>query len=246
MLDIKELIENPDKLNKETLPQLKELTEKYPFFQVARILYVRNLFLQHSPQFGAELRKASAFVPDRSTLFAFTEGEHYQIESAGVAVPEAKAENSNDRTILLIEDFLKQSKTSTQKPSIADLTNDYASFLMKSEENDEDDVASNIDDSNSPQLKGAHLIDSFINETKGKQRVQMKNILDENEFESPEISYEEEEIYTENMVNIYINQGRYEQALEILTKICLNNPKKSSIFAAQMNLLEVIVSGRQQ
>jgi hypothetical protein len=25
MLDIKELIENPDKLNKETLPQLKEL-----------------------------------------------------------------------------------------------------------------------------------------------------------------------------------------------------------------------------
>ena len=249
MLDIKELIENPDKLNKETLPQLKELTEKYPFFQVARILYVRNLFLQHSPQFGTELRKASAFVPDRSTLFAFTEGEHYQIESAGVTQPEIRTESDSNRTISLIDTFLKQSKSDTQRPTIADLTNDYASFLMKSEEQEQDVAIEDAETKMSPQLRGAHLIDSFIQETKGKQRVQMKSLEEEevgSYFESPEISNEEEEIYTENMVNIYIKQGRYEQAYEILSKICLNNPKKSSIFATQMNLLEVIISGKQQ
>ena len=246
MLDIKELIENPDKLNKETLPQLKELTEKYPFFQVARILYVRNLFLQHSPQFGTELRKASAFVPDRSTLFAFTEGEHYQIESAGVAPTEIKTEDDANRTISLIDSFLSQSKTDTQRPTIADLTNDYASFLLKSEEKEEEAKAITDDEPESPKLKGADLIDSFIKETKGKQRVQIKSIDEDLEFESPEITNKEEEIYTENMVNIYIKQGRYEQALEILTKICLNNPKKSSIFATQMKLLEVIIASKKQ
>ena len=43
------------------------------------------------------------------------------------------------------------------------------------------------------------------------------------------------------MVNIYIKQGRYQQALEILRKISLNNPKKSSNFAAQIYLLEVLL-----
>jgi hypothetical protein len=46
------------------------------------------------------------------------------------------------------------------------------------------------------------------------------------------------------MVNIYIKQGRYQQALEILRKICLNNPKKSSNFASQINLLEIITNNK--
>ena len=65
--------------------------------------------------------------------------------------------------------------------------------------------------------------------------------IDDEEFESPELSAEDEEIYTESMVNIYIKQGRYQQALEILRKISLNNPKKSSNFAAQIYLLEVLL-----
>ena len=94
--------------------------------------------------------------------------------------------------------------------------------------------------SEAPKLKGADLIDSFIEETKGKQRMDIADIDDE-EFESPELSAEDEEIYTESMVNIYIKQGRYQQALEILRKISLNNPKKSSNFAAQIYLLEVLL-----
>ena len=245
MLNIQELIENPDKLNKETLPQLKELTEKYPFFQVARILYVRNLFLQHSPLFGTELRKASAFVPDRSTLFAFTEGQHYKIDSADKPSTSIETESQGDRTTKLIEDFLYQAKTETQKPTAVDLMNDYASFLVKSATQEDDDYDF-ISDNDSPKLKGADLIDDFINKTKGKQRVEMQIIDEGKEFDSPEISSEEEEIYTENMVNIYIKQQRFEQALEILRKICLNNPKKSSTFAQQISLLEIIVSGKHQ
>jgi len=243
MLDIQDLIANPEHLNEETLPKLKELTEKYPFFQAARILYVRNLYLQHSPNFSSELKKASVFVPDRTTLFSFSEGQNYILESEGTRSTKIEVENNDgNRTISLIEDFLNQAKSDSSRPSIADLTTDYASFLIKSEAKDEDVEEKEND---APQLRGAHLINSFIEENKGKQRVEIQELPEETEFCSPDISDEEEEIYTENMVNIYIKQGRYMQALEILRKICLNNPEKNINFAAQINLLEVITSGKQ-
>ena len=246
MINIKELIEDTSKLNAETLPELKALLEKYPFFQVVRLLYIANLYKLHSPDFGAELRKASVFVPDRTALFTLTEGINYQLPTEGTNV-DIETEYDDNRTISLINGFLAGERIETDDnkeeeryvPSVADLTNDYASFLMQQDQQDESKKTTDA-----PKLKGGELIDSFIEETKGKQRFEMPAIDDE-EFSSPEFSEEEEEIYTESMVNIYIKQGRYQQALEILRKISLNNPKKSPNFAAQINLLEIILNGQK-
>ncbi|MBQ2166385.1 MAG: hypothetical protein II447_06385 [Bacteroidaceae bacterium] len=56
----------------------------------------------------------------------------------------------------------------------------------------------------------------------------------------------DDDLYNEKIVSILIKQGRYEQALEILNKICLNNPEKNTIFATQMRLLEVVVGHNAQ
>jgi hypothetical protein len=244
MINIKELIEDTSKLNADTLPELKGLLERHPFFQVVRLLYIANLYKLHSPDFGAELRKASVFVPDRTALFTLTEGINYQFPNE-VSNADIETEYDSNRTMSLINGFLADrietdDNDAEEKyvPSVADLTTDYASFLMQQDQQDDKKTK------DSPKLKGEELIDSFIEETKGKQRFEMPNIDDE-EFSSPEFSEEEEEIYTESMVNIYIKQGRYQQALEILRKISLNNPKKSPNFAAQINLLEIILNGQK-
>ncbi len=245
MTDILSLINDKTRLNADTLPLLQEMVEKYPFFQTARLLYVANLFVQHDKRFGEELRKASVFVQDRTPLFLLTEGMHYDIEHIENLVKDIETENDANRTISLIDNFLSSSKSENDAgnsernaPSITDLTTDYANYLIQ-KGNDDDTSAS---DDSVPKLKGGDLIDSFINETKGKQRIDMP-LFDEDaqtDFVSPEITSEDEEILTETMVNIYIKQGRYEQALKILKKICLNNPKKSAYFANQMSLLEII------
>lgn len=252
-MNIKELIQDPSKLSAETLPELKETVEKYPFFQTARLLYVANLYLLHDEAFGPELRRASVMVPDRTALFSLTEGVNYQLETASESKSIIETESDSSRTISLIDTFLNNQvdeKTGKQEqPSIADLTTDYASFLIQNDDLDIEKKDKQQDDE-TPKLRGADLIDSFIEETKGKQRFEIPELSDdyfaangdsENEFTSPTISDEDEEIYTESMVNIYIKQQRYEQALEILRKICANNPKKSSNFAAQMKLLEIII-----
>ncbi len=246
MTDILSLINDKTQLNAQTLPLLQEMVDKYPFFQTARLLYVANLFVQHDRRFGEELRKASVFVQDRTPLFLLTEGMHYDIEHIEKLVGEIETENDANRTISLIDNFLSSSKSEENEtsssgrtsPSITDLTTDYANYLIQ-QGSEEEQLSS---DDNTPKLKGGDLIDSFINETKGKQRIDMP-LFDEDaqtDFVSPEITSEDEEILTETMVNIYIKQGRYEQALKILKKICLNNPKKSAYFANQINLLEII------
>lgn len=252
MINIKELIEDPSVLSTDTLTELKALVEKYPFFQVARLLYVSNLYKIHSKEFGPELRKTSIFVPNRSVLFALTEQAHYELSMQNSCV-DIETENDADRTTSLIRNFLENSTIETSEdeeekrsvPSVADLTTDYASFLMQQERTIP--TVEPINDASSdktPQLKGAELIDSFIKGTQGKQRLDI-NEMDGEAFVSPELSAEDEEIYTESMVNIYIKQGRYQQALEILNKICLSNPKKSSNFAAQIQLLEIILKEKK-
>ena len=248
MINIKDLIEDPSKLNAQTLPELKSMVEKYPFFQVVRLLYVANLYKLHSKDFGTELRKASVFVPDRIALFALTEGINYQLPTEEKNI-NIETENDENRTMSLIDDFLTGSRIEVDDnndnkerlvPSVADLTNDYVSFLVQQDKQ----VETEKKNTNAPKLKRADLIDNFIEENKGKQRVEITDV-DEEDFISPDISDEQEEIYTESMVNIYIKQGRFQQALEILRKISLNNPKKSSNFAAQINLLEIILNGQK-
>ena len=49
---IHELIQHPERLDKDTLYGLRELVARYPYFQAARLLFLRNLFLLHDASFG--------------------------------------------------------------------------------------------------------------------------------------------------------------------------------------------------
>ena len=44
MESIAELIAHPEQLNKDTLHGLRELVAKYPYYQAARLLFLKNLF----------------------------------------------------------------------------------------------------------------------------------------------------------------------------------------------------------
>ncbi len=253
-LDFSRYIEDPSQLDRNTLEELKQLIADYPFFQLARLLYVANLFVLRDQSFGPELRKASALVPDRTALFQLVEAKNYEIEVQHPADDEqAIMTESDDRTITLIDSFLSTQPAQTDEkdkaaephhvPTWTEVTSDYASFL----EMQEDAPVDPADEGTaSLQLNGASLIDNFINETRGQQRYV---IADGSEDEpvglTPQETDADDSLYNENIVNLLIKQEQYEQALEILHKICLNNPEKSATFAPQMQLLQVIVGANK-
>ena len=78
-LNLQNWIAHPDKLNQETLFELKEMIDQYPYFQTARLLYLKNLYLLNDPSFKEELKRNALYMSDLSILFYFIEGEKFTL-----------------------------------------------------------------------------------------------------------------------------------------------------------------------
>ena len=63
-----EFIRHPEKINNDDLRELHTLVERYPYFQTARILYLKALYLLGGVRFRSEL-KAIFQVPEQSDRF---------------------------------------------------------------------------------------------------------------------------------------------------------------------------------
>jgi len=51
----------------------------------------------------------------------------------------------------------------------------------------------------------------------------------------------EQGYFTETLARIYIKQGNYNKALEIIQQLSLQNPKKNAYFADQIRFLEKLI-----
>lgn len=155
-----------------------------------------------------------------------------------------KEEGSKDRTAALIDDFLQQmpseepEKKEKRKPTAAD-AHDYASFLLANET--EEEIQEEAE--STPHMKGQDLIDDFLNNDDGKMELK-----EEPEYE-PEIeepSDSDSGFFTETLARIYIKQGRYSKALEIIRRLNLIYPKKNRYFADQIRFLEKLIINNKQ
>ena len=112
---------------------------------------------------------------------------------------------------------------------------DYVSFLLDTESEDEESPEA-------PLMKGQSLIDDFINNDKGK--IELKEepeyVPESNDTKDSE-NMVDGSYCTETLARIYIQQGRFEKALEIITRLNLIFPKKNAYFADQIRFLEKLI-----
>lgn len=220
-------ISNPKDLNRDTLYELRLLVGRFPYFDAARLLMLKNLYILHDIEFGKELRKAALYLKNRRVLFELMEGY-------GAPVPEDAMEEDPaiDRTMTLIDAFLDtlpKDKFSLEAEGAAAV--DYVSAYLKEPE-ESNDV---------PKLRGQELIDDFLSAGNEKITLQLRN---ENEVETNTIQEDEapeNSFFTETLANIYIKQGKYDKALEIIRRLCLEYPNKNRYFADQIRFLEKLV-----
>jgi predicted Zn-dependent protease len=153
-----------------------------------------------------------------------------------------------NRTISIIDNFLDSNPEPTEgdeqrkvKPTPADAAVDYVAYLMKTESDEEQKEAEQT-----PQLKGQSLIDDFLNKDGAKIQLQEQPTY-KPEIETPaETPAEGEESYfTETLAKIYIKQGRYSKALEIIQRLNLNYPKKNAYFADQIRFLKKLIANEK-
>ena len=216
-MDIAELTQHPEHLDRDTLYELRSLLALYPYYQTVRLLLLQNLYLLHDPTFDEELRRAAIYITDRRVLFQMIEAVHYRHPShQSTQNNQSSPSNQDDqgnRTLSLINNFLdsipKEDETDDEKknhrkPTPADAAVDYVAYLLETEGEmlGADDV---------PKMKGQSLIDDFINIDEGRfvlneepQSLQEVEDGAENDENTPN-----EGIFTETLARIYIKQGKY-------------------------------------
>ncbi len=239
---IETLITHPERLGRQSLYDLRKITAEHPYYQPARILLLKNLFLLHDPTFDDELRRAAIFLTDRRVLFDIVEASHYRIK-------EKKAEQQWEDTTInraasLIDEFLDNIPTDIaekeeeeRRATKADAKVDYMGYLMTANNDAEDKKDDSLD-----------IIDNFLNKAGGRLTLKDKpefipemTMANDNEEDT-----EENEVLTENMANIYIKQGRYDKALSVMRIIHKQSKKKNPYFEDQERFLQKLIISQQK
>ena len=214
---------------------------------------LQNLYLLHDPSFDEELRRAAIYITDRRVIFQMIEAAHYRLhtikgEGDQTAQQASTPHEREKRTISLINNFLdsipqqdaegkkSSANTSVRKPTPADAAVDYVAYLLESETEEDTSEAT-------PQLIGQNLIDSFINSDKSKIVLSDNpQFVPQQEGTDGDSQKDAEEVFfTETLARIYIKQGRYSKALEIIRQLNLQYPKKNAYFADQIRFLEKLI-----
>lgn len=236
MIDLQEWIAHPELLGKESLYTLRNLLARYPYFQTARLLYLKNLYLLHDPSFGEELCHSVIYITNRAFLYHFIEGDLKL--ALQKKTPDSGTEAAGDRTLAIIDAFLASVPEESSYAAIGnEVATDYTSYLMKQE--DEAGTSEETAVAEVAPLRGQDLIDRFIEKadegsffhTKAEQGetdlwpVEEDDLPEEEAGEETEA--EDDSCFTETLAKIYIKQQRYAKALEIIKKLSLKYPKKA-------------------
>ena len=65
------LIKNKTQIQEVETAELKTIVEEYPYFQAARVLYLKGLKNQDSFKYNNELKVTAAYTTDRTLLFNY-------------------------------------------------------------------------------------------------------------------------------------------------------------------------------
>lgn len=246
-MEITALIKHPEMLDRDTLYELRSTLALHPYHQTARLLMLHNLYLLHDATFDEELRKAALYITDRKVIFNMIEAAHYRLTVRN-GNTERNVNDNGSRTVALIDTFLdsipddeEQKADKKRKPTPADAAVDYVAYLLASQDYEEGTKAE------TPQMKGQDLIDNFLEQEQG--RIMLAELpataadsevnADDDEQKEPEDS--DEEYFTETLARIYIKQGRYQKALDIIGRLNDKFPQKNAYFADQMRFLEKLI-----
>lgn len=204
----------PSLLNEGTLPELREMIDEYPYFAVARVLYLINLKNIDSYKFEAELAKHAIFIPDRKVLYKLIHG--YSSKEEFELIPLTDSISTTEESDNLINFALE-------------LTSPFSLL---------DDEISVVEHETE---KPIDLIDKFILEYPNQPERTRKSSLVPNSSGKQNNSIDDG-LITETLAKIYVKQKLYTEAIKAYEKLSLKFPEKNSYFASQIEKIEILIS----
>lgn len=238
--ELYQLMDAPARMNGQTLAELREIVDDFPWFSVARMLYLKNLSVEKDIRFRTELKRSSLFVSDRKQLFLLIEGEKYQLPKE---YKDKRISEEVSDSFSLIDTFLSARAREGEQDDSTDplfliqpsVSSDYIYWSLSNEESEEKTEGDDV------RMKHQDLIDSFIE----KEDHHFESLEKASEGQVGVLDIEEDGLddsfFTETLAHIYVKQKRYVKALQIIRNLSLKYPEKNSYFADQIRFLEKLI-----
>ncbi len=218
-----------------------------PYFAAAGVALLRHLPADFDDDMLADIRHRVALAAaDNRTILAAKYGDAWT-----KFYPCAEEDGRQDTTDV-IDTFLRTYGSCTPEEEaqlerlIFNPTPDYAELLARQEQEELPEE----EDDGAPGSQEA-LINAFIRSQHPKSAAVPEYSAEEPEKEEesepahrPEPS--DDSLLSESLAKIFIKQGRYERAYEIISGLNLKFPKKSAYFADQLRFLHKLIINQRR
>ena len=211
-------------INSVETAELKSIINQYPFFQSARALYLKGLKNQDHFRYNNELKKTAAHTIDRTVLFEYITSETFE-----------KKENLQDVITKKIQSEAKEDIRLDEAKVASDLTigkpiqfksSDSYSFHQWLQLSTKKPLQSVVEKKSEKE----HIIDTFIsNNPKIEPLGKTESVTIEVVANEPN-----SQLMTETLAKVYLEQKKFENAIQAYRILSLKYPEKSGFFADQI------------
>ncbi len=250
-------------LNAEQTDELDTLVEAYPYFQTARAMQLKGIKAHRSFSYNQALKVTAAHTTDRAVLFDFITSKEFTQQTTAKQITnnhfsekvqeDEIAMNAQEADKILDPDLFspatekirkEKEDESQQDKSLAIGTplefdkkeeHSFAQWLQLTKVKplaEENEAATKPSDKKKD--KKFDLIDNFI--------ANNPKIKPTKEKTFPPVSLEKnqpsQELMTETLARVYLEQKNYEKAIQAYNILILKNPEKSSLFADQIRAIK--------
>ena len=255
------LLSKPNAINETQTMALEAILLQFPYFQSARALHLKGLYNQDSFRYNYELKKTAAHTTDRSILFDFITSEKFvtlqksnidaqeeiikevnvidsEILSENPAISESlepiTTEDSEAMVSESIESSTFEEKLEIGKPLHFNQQEKHSfqewlqltkfSPIERKNESTDSEIANE-------KKKKIALIDRFIENNPKipaiKETLNTPAIIDKKQEDN-------NHLMTETLAKVYLEQKKYQRAIQAYEILILKYPEKSSFFADQI------------
>jgi hypothetical protein len=222
------LTKNKTEIQHVETAELKAIIEEFPYFQTARALYLKGLKNQDSFKYNNELKVTAAYTTDRTVLFNYIISFNESIKNQEIT--EKNTELIASGAIDKVEENLEIGKP---LPFSSTENHSFNQWLQLSPNTP---IIRNEQKPIKKRIKKEDLIDKFIqNSPKIRPLEKGKTFsvpVSKNKYDAA--------LMTETLAKVYLEQKKYENAMQAYRILSLKYPEKSGFFADQIKRIQIL------